>query len=430
MIYDKKKKVSLVITNKIHTFAHNYSLKNNHNMEELMYYVWQQRMFQSIQTIDETEIEIIHPGLRNLDAGPDFFNAKIRIDGTLWAGNVEMHVKSSDWFRHHHHDDRSYDSVILHVVLQADAEIKLHDGEIVKTAVMKIPNEVMEKFQSLTSKNTLSFSAINCKNELSTIPSIILHDWQTSLAIQRMLNKAKKVKDIIEDKQKSWPEAFYVMFARALGTGINSDACERLARSLPYAFLQKHFDNQMQVEALLLGQAGLIEDPALKAEYDFLCAKYNLQPIQKVAWKLARIRPQASPVIRLKALAWLLCNHHNLLSDIMDCKDIDALTKLLTVPNLLGIATTCSLIINSVIPILLAYAQWQVDNDLCEKAMNLLDSLPAESNRFMDYWIECGIPLRNALDSQAMLQLYKEYCEPHKCMRCRLGCWLIKQKKK
>lgn len=399
-------------------------------MEELMYYVWQHRIFQSISTIDDTELEIIHPGLRNFDAGPDFFNAKIRINGMLWAGNVEMHVKSSDWFRHHHHEDKVYDSVILHVVLQADAEIRLHDGEQVKTVVMKIPADIMEQFKVLTATNTISYSAINCKIDIPVIPSIILHDWQTSLTIQRMLNKAKRVIDIIENKEKSWPEALYVILTRSLGTGINSDACERLARSLPYAFLQKHLDNHFQIEALLLGQANLITDSFMQKEYDFLRAKFNLTPMAKEAWKMARTRPQAAPQIRLKALAIILHKHPNLFSDIMNCEDVESISKILTVPKLIGLSTVRSLIINSIVPIIIAYAQWQKEDHLCEKAIEILESLPAESNRYMDFWVECGIPLRNAFDSQAMLQLYKEYCEPHKCIKCRIGCWILKNKNK
>lgn len=397
-------------------------------MEELMYYVWQQRMFQAISTLDNTEIEIIHPGLRNLDSGPDFFNAKIRIDGTIWAGNVEMHVKASDWYRHHHQQDRKYDSVILHVVLQADSEIKLQDGDTVKTVVMTIPKNVMDKYNSLTTNNPYSYSAINCRHNLNSIPLIILHDWQTSLAAQRMLYKVKRVQDIINDKEKSWPEAFYTILARSLGTGTNSDACERLARSLPYAYIQKHQDNLKQIESLLLGQASLITDDNLLAEYNFLKAKYNLTPLPREVWRLSNQRPQANPATRLRALAILLFSHRNILSDVINCTNTDGLKKILTVNQFIGKSTVSSLIINSVIPIMLAYGQWQANDEICENAMDLLGSLPAESNRYMDYWIQCGIPLRNALESQAMLHLYKEYCEPHKCMHCRIGCWLLKQR--
>ena len=397
-------------------------------MEELMYYVWQQKMFQSILTLDNTEIEIINPGLRNLDAGPDFFNAKIRINGTLWAGNVEMHVRASDWFRHHHHDDRAYDSVILHIVLQADAVIRLHDGEIVKTVVMKIPQDVMEKYEKLTNRGQIIFSAINCRKHLNAVPSLILHDWQTSLAIQRMMNKVGRVKDIIDNKQKSWPEAFYVLLCRSLGTGINSDSCERLARSLPYVYLQKHADNIRQLEAMLLGQGNLIEDETTRSEYEFLRAKFNLRPIGNCAWKHSKIRPVSSPRSRLKALSIIINRQPNLFSKILECQNVKSLTKLLYVPNLLGASTIGSIIINSVIPTIMAYGQWQEDLDLCERSIDMLEALPSEANRYMEQWISCGIPLRSALESQAMLQLYKEYCEPHRCLKCRIGCWLMKQR--
>ena len=397
-------------------------------MEELMYYVWQQKMFQSILTLDNAEIEIINPGLRNLDAGPDFFNAKIRINDTLWAGNVEMHVRASDWFRHHHHDDRAYDSVILHIVLQADAVIRLHDGEMVKTVVMKIPQDVMEKYEKLTNRGQIIFSAINCRKHLNAVPSLILHDWQTSLAIQRMMNKVGRVKDIIDNKQKSWPEAFYVLLCRSLGTGINSDSCERLARSLPYVYLQKHADNIRQLEAMLLGQGNLIEDETTRSEYEFLRAKFNLRPIGNCAWKHSKIRPVSSPRSRLKALSIIINRQPNLFSKILECQDVKSLTKLLYVPNLLGASTIGSIIINSVIPTIMAYGQWQEDLDLCERSIDMLEALPSEANRYMEQWISCGIPLRSALESQAMLQLYKEYCEPHRCLKCRIGCWLMKQR--
>lgn len=397
------------------------------SMEELMYYVWQQRMFQSIQAVDKTELEIIHPGLRNLDAGPDFFNAKIRIDGTVWAGNVEMHVKASDWYRHHHHEQKIYDSVILHVVMNADADVRLQNGEQLRMAVMTIPEKVMARYGKLTAHAPFNFSAINCRNEVISVPTVIMHDWQTALAVQRMLDKVKRVRDIIDDKQKSWPEALYVTLARALGTGVNSDACERIARSLPYSFLQKHLDNPLQIEALLLGQANLIDNPALEKEYAFLRAKFGVTPFPKEIWKMSRARPQASPQVRLRALTNILCHRPNLFSDIAGCRDVKELTRLLSVPKMLGKKTTDSLIINAIVPILLAFAQWQADETMSERALGILESLPAESNRFMDYWIACGIPLKNALESQAMLQLYKQYCEPHNCMRCRLGCWLIKQ---
>ena len=422
-------------------------------MEELMYYVWSQRLAGALRTVDGSDIEILHPGLRNLDAGPDFFNAKVRIGGTTWAGNVEMHVRASDWHRHRHHDNPAYDSVILHVVLTADADIRLSDGEPLRTVVMQIPPAVMQRYEELT----VGATAIPCAAHLADVPAIILHDWQTALAVERMLGKAARVRDLIEADLASWPAAFYVILARSLGTGINSDACERLARSLPYAYIQKHIDNRLQVEALLLGQAGWLTQPQpgggtyyddLRREYLFLAAKFGLTPLPAAAWRFARMRPQASPQLRVASLAALLCERRNLFDDLMSAPDLATMERLLTVrlpgwwqthyslhpdpsPEVgkgLGRATVRSLVINAVVPIMLAYAQWQGDEERSHRAIQMLGELPPESNRYMGEWLAVGVPLRSAFDTQAMLHLYREYCEPRKCMRCRIGCWLIRHR--
>ena len=397
-------------------------------MEELMYYVWQQRLFSSILTLDDTPIEIIHPGLRNLDAGPDFFNAKVKIDNMVWAGNVEMHVKASDWIRHNHHTDPAYNNVILHVVLQADAIIRYPSGEPIKMVVMRIPQQIMDQYHALHDTSSSLYSAIRCQKVLSHVPDLIMQDWMTALGSQRMLVKAQKMLNLTEADNESWQEALYVILSRSLGTGINSDAFERLARSLPYAYLLKHIDDIFQVRALLLGQAGLIPDdePQMQQEYNFLRSKFQLQPMQASEWKMARRRPQASPYKRILALATLLSTHKNLFSEVLEAPDIAALQHIFLLPNSTGIQTANSIIINAVAPILLAYGQWSSDSDLCDKAVHLLESIPAENNRYIEYWTQAGLSTRNAFDTQALLQLYHEYCEPHKCLNCRIGCWLIK----
>lgn len=397
-------------------------------MEELMYYVWQQRIFSTLETLDESPIEIIHPGLRNLDAGPDFFNAKVKIGGMIWAGNVEMHVRASDWFKHNHHKNPAYDNVILHVVLQADSVVCFPSGEPIKTIVMRIPQEVMERYNQLADTNTNLYSAIRCQSHLASIPNIILKDWQTALATQRMQTKASRVYDLIENGKESWQEALYVIFARSLGTGLNSDTFERLARSLPYNYLLKHLDDPFQVRALLLGQAGLIahSEDKMQQEYNFLRAKFQLTPLPAYLWKMAKFRPQAAPNVRIEAFATILTTHRKLFSEIIEAPDISVLQRILYIPYKIGLQTTNSIIINAIVPILIAYGQWKTEEEYCERAIAILEAIPAESNKYINYWISAGIPIRNAFDSQAMLQLYREYCEPHKCINCRIGCWLIK----
>ena len=428
-------------------------------MEELMYYVWQQRLFNSIATLDGQPIEIIHPGLRNLDAGPDFFNAKIRMDGILHAGNVEMHLRSSDWFRHHHHEDRSYDSVILHVVMQADAVITLHDGTTVKTVVMHIPEDIMARHQELITNHD-RYCQIRCTPRLGELPNILLHDWLTSLCTQRMISKTQRVRDLVDNQLYGWREAFYVILTRSMGTGINSDAMERLARSLPYSCILHHKDNLLQIEALLLGQAGLLNLSAenyiddslstgssangsatktplekaiekqklLQREYYFLRQKFSLTPLPVTAWTYGRVRPQAQPHVRLKALAALLWTHQDLFNEICEAKDLDAISRILSVKGI-GAQTIRSLMINAVVPILIGFAQWQGDEEKCEQALTMLEQIPAEDNRYIQQWVERGIPVRSAFDSQALLQLYRNYCETHRCMHCRWGCWFVRNAK-
>lgn len=438
------------------------------SMEELMYFVWQQRLFNSIVTLDGQPLEVIHPGLRNHEVGPDFFNAKVRYDGVTWAGNVEMHVKASDWYRHHHQDNRAYDSVILHVVLQADAQIHLHDGTELKTVVMHIPNDVMRRYYALcvpagTSAidplfpesvpvdavspasatkplipgNPSPFtpdSLLYCRPRVTEVPAIVLHDWINALAIQRMLGKMQRVQQVVQTDMKSWEEAFYTILLRSLGSGTNSDAMERLARSLPYSCLLHHRDNLFQLRAMLLGQAGLIdfttpEGRQLEQEYNFLRNKFSLTPIDPTAWRMSRLRPQATPQCRLDAFAALIWTHPNLLSETLEAKSLDELQRIFSVKGI-GKQTVQIVLINAVVPTLLSYHRWQGDDERAEQALALLEQLPAESNRFITQWIEAGIPARSALDTQALLHLSQNYCQPHKCLHCRLGCWLIKHQEK
>lgn len=397
-------------------------------MENLMYYVWQQRLFSSLVTIDGEPIEVIHPGLRNTGAGPDFFNAKIRMDGLLFAGNVEMHVRASDWYRHNHNEDRSYDSVVLHVVMQADAQIKLHDGTSVRTVVMHIPAEILARHNELLADRD-PFCQIRCAPRLGELSTLMIHDWQTALCTQRMIEKTKRVRDLVDNQLLGWREAFYVVLTRSLGTGVNSDAMERLARSLPLSDILHHKDNLMQIEALLLGQAGLLGLPDncfLQREYAFLKQKFSLTPLPYSIWKFGGVRPQAQPHNRLKALALLIFTHKDLFDEICSAPDLKSINKILAV-NGIGQQTIQSLIINAVIPILIGFAQWKGDEEKCEEALMMLEQVPAENNRYIQQWIERGIPVRSAFDTQALLHLYRTYCQHHLCMHCRWGCWFVRK---
>lgn len=415
-------------------------------MEELMYFVWQQRLVHSLVTPDGQSFTIIHPGLRNLDAGPDFFNAKIKIDGITWAGNVEMHCRASDWYRHHHDDDYAYNNVILHVVLEADVKVTLPNGKPILTIVMEIPPSLLNRYHQLINPDhttllpgqTPSYSSISCACRLGEVPKIVINDWKTALCTQRMLQKTQRVHDLVDGQLKSWNEAIYVVLTRSLGTNANSDAMERLARSLPYSHLLHHGDNLLQLKALLLGQAGFLQSIdatrrpeaeqqewlLMQREYSFLRQKFSLTPLPVTVWETGRIRPAAHPLVRLKALASLLYRQPDLFSRLLEAKDITEMERFLHRPGI-GLQTARCLIINAIVPTMITYAQWQGDDERCERALSLLEHIPAESNRCISLWLASGLSAHSAFDSQALLQLFTQYCQPHKCLRCRIGCWLL-----
>jgi hypothetical protein len=429
-------------------------------MEELMYYVWQQRVFNVLTAVDGEKIEILSPGMRNLDAGPDVFNASIKVQGMTWIGNVEMHVRASDWYRHRHDGDPAYRNVILHVVLVNDREVQIGTERPLLQVLLPLPQTLVAKFRQLTESGFSSYSAITCTPRLATVPPIVITDWKTALASERMLQKVHRVADFVESRTKSWQEGFYIILCRSFGTGLNSDVCERLARSLPYAYLQKHLDQPLQVEALLLGQAGFLEEqlPAtaeyygrLQAEYRFLRAKFSLTPLPPGVWKMSKMRPLAAPQRRLATLAALLSARPNLFSQILEAETVSELSSLLTIPlrgfwaehynftsgaqevvhptaqcNGIGRDTVYSLIINAVVPMLMAYARWSGEEQIDERACTLLEALPPERNRYVEFCSASGLKATNAYDTQALLQLYKNYCAPHKCLRCRIGVWLMR----
>ncbi len=418
-------------------------------MEDLMYYVWQQRIFTKLSVAEGQEVEILDPGLRNFESGPDFFNAKLRVGGTLWVGNVEMHVRATDWYRHHHDRDQAYHSVLLHVVMQDDGKVTRPDGQQVLQATLPMPETLVYKYRQLTTAGANCFSAVTCGERLHNVPRLIVTDWKVALAYDRMNEKAGRVRDIVEKNHQSWQDAFFVLLCRAFGTGVNGDAFERLARSLPYKYLLRHIDHPRQVAALLLGQAGFLtavnpagdaRHEALRSEYDFLRSKFSLTPLPVTVWKLGGVRPQAAPQTRLVALAALLCAHPYLFSDILEAKTLDGVLELLRVPPTpsadksasatsalaLGRTTLHSLVINAVVPLLLAYAKWCNNEEVEQRAMALLEAIPAEKNRYVDFCRCAGFTAANAYDTQALLQLYHKYCEPHRCIRCRIGYWLMR----
>lgn len=422
--------------------------------EKLMQYLWQNRLFDNtnLATCDGQPLEIIDIGRLNTDAGPDFFNAKVKIGGKLWAGNVEIHLSSSDWKRHGHDADMAYDTVILHVVAHADAKIYRKSGEEIPQLVMSYSPEVLQKCAAFGNRN----ADFPCAKEIRTIPSMFLSSWLTALLTERLMNKSAHISELLSQNKNNWAEVFYVSLARSLGTGINGDAFERMAKAVPLVALQKHRDSLLQIEALFFGVSGLLpEAPAddyqqkLCAEAHFLMNKFSLSPLRDVQWKMARLRPQNFPHVRIAQLSKIVFQSSKLFSKIQENVDYMAIFSLFSEMSAdgyweyhctfskesprqkktLGKATIHSIMINTVVPLLFAYGK-QTDNEtLCEKALALLERIPAERNQIITSWAEMGIEAANAYDTQALIELRKNYCDRKDCLRCRIAHRIISVKK-
>lgn len=415
--------------------------------ESVLHFIWQYKLFNSpfdaLKTTDGEEVEVIDIGRYNSDSGPDFFNAKIKIAGTLWAGNVEFHQRSSDWKRHQHQFTKAYDNVILHIVEKVDADVFRTNGEKIPQMVFGNLADLQSKYDDLLKNITW----IPCENKIHQIEVFQLQAWKNYLLTERLEQKTTAVANVLEAFENNWEEAFYVLLARSFGFGVNNQPFEQLAKSLPLAVIAKHKDNLFQLEALLFGQAGLLNVEMvdlylnqLQKEYHFLQIKYNLKSMEQSLWKLLRLRPDNFPHIRLAQFAQLIFTSSKLFSKILEQKNIQQLRQLfvcevsdywrnhylfgkMSKPSIkrMGNNSIDILLINTVIPFLFAYGTKKGEQNLVERALDYMEKIPAEKNSVVLKWNQLGVIAANAFDSQALLQLKKNYCDEKKCLRCRIG---------
>ncbi len=423
-------------------------------MEKLYQYLWMHRMLgRKLYLDDGAELEILSPGRLNCDSGPDFSNARLRIGDTEWAGNVEIHVRASDWYRHGHDRDAAYDSVALHVVAISDRCVTRKDGSEIPQLTATFPESFFNMYATLCG----GLSDIRCTGDIAYVPSLIKTDCLESLAVERMHVKATRIIDELNNLGGDWERTCFVTLARALGFGLNSEPFEILARSLPLGYLHRHADNLMQLEALLFGQAGMLDTSIhifdeyyqqLCREYYFLARKYNLRPMRRELWKYARTRPQNFPHRRIALLAKVLYGGFSLLSRILGAGgNVDRTRELLhwelegywlthsdfdreqpAAAAALGAGSVDLLMINLVAPILYAHGAAHDDADKAERGLELWRNLPPERNMYVRQWRQLGFECDDAMRSQALLQLRKQYCDSGKCLDCRLGHWLLRAK--
>jgi hypothetical protein len=435
--------------------------------EEFLHYLWKFRLFDNkgLKTIEGEPIEILKTGEPNSDSGPDFFNARVKIGKTEWAGNVEIHIRASDWEAHKHQHDKAYDNVILHVVHEADKELKRKNGEIIPTLKLKgrIPEGIYKKYLSFKASNDW----IPCGKQIETINAFTLNHWLDRLLIERLERKTLPITESLEGNQNNWEETFYQHLAYGFGLKVNAQPFEQLAKSLPLSVLGKHKDSLLSIEALLFGQAGMLHpSPSLpkgeraqddyflqlQKEYEFLKSKFKLKPMDAHLWKFARLHPPAFPTIRMAQFANLIYKSLHLFSKIIEAKNIYSIRSLLHAeaseywnthyrfgtspptplpgergakPKRLGEVTKNLLIINVIAPFLFVYAKQKGEPQLTEIALDFLDKTEAENNSIIEKWNSLGVKAENAGQTQALLQLKNEYCAKKRCLECAVGAKLL-----
>lgn len=414
--------------------------------EDLLHYIWQQKILakQTLKTTSGKTIELVKPGTLNRDAGPDFFDARIRIDGTLWAGNVEMHIKSSDWIKHKHHTDDAYKNVILHVVFDHDAELGL--------PTLELKNYLPAAFISTYARLQQTALKVPCQNIISLPDEFRMMQFLHRLAVERLEAKCDLLELQLYKYGNSWEKLFYVTLAKYFGMNVNAAPFVQLAENLPALLLARHKHNPVQIDALIFGVAGFLPVESnheytslLNREFSFLQQKYDLHILDKSMWKFARTRPANFPTIRLAQFAALVFQSTHLFSKLMMAKTIDEAKKLLSITssmlldlnelypahhhenNSLGEQFMKNLVINAIVPVKFLYGKHTINEALCEQALSWLEELDAENNTITKFWKTNGIRPKHALHSQALIQLNTIYCDKHQCLKCAVGNHILYQ---
>lgn len=419
--------------------------------EQLLHFIWRFRLFENEALLLHSGevLEVISPGNYHQDSGPDFQNARIRIDDTLWAGNIEIHLRSSDWFRHHHETDAAYNNIVLHVVLDHDAEVLDKNNQQVGVLELRrlISPELFQRWKLLNE----SMFAIPCAS-LGRPDVMTMRNWIDRLVAERMEMKAERVNLLLKLNKNHWQETMYCFLFRSMGMQTNAIPFEMLARSIPYSIIQQYRQSVFQLEALLFGQSGLLHEEhsdeyprMLWEEYLFLKKKHKLKPLDGHLWKFLRMRPLNFPSVRIAQLAYLLNVKEISPHFFRETKTVKEWNSWLNVgvspyweehfvfdkrcntqKKVLGKSASQNVLINAIIPFLFVYATHQGDDLLKERVMDFMYKLSAEKNGIVNEWIALGIQPGSAAESQGLIQLKLEYCDKKRCLSCALGHRILK----
>lgn len=422
--------------------------------ESFIHYLWQFQYFSksSLQTTQGEEIVVFHPGFKNTHAGPDFYQSRIRIGELEWVGSVEIHIHSSSWQTHNHNVDQAYENVVLHVVWSDDKPVKRIDGSFIPTLELK--NRVDDVLHLTYKKLMSSPEEIPCATSFGKISDLTKFSMLDRALSERLEIKAERVNQTLLRNNNNWEETVYQVLAKNFGFHVNADPFLQLAQNLPYKIILKHRDKLVQIEALLFGQAGFLQEAKhdeytsiLMREYDVLSRKYGLGNgrLSTSQWKFLRLRPANFPTIRLAQFAWLLFTQRNLFSNLIETATdmrwktffhLHQSTYWLhhyqfnketedEIPTF-GQMSVDNVLINSLVPILVAYGKSKDDQMLVDRAITILQQVKSESNKITRLWTSLGLKSKNAFDSQAMIELHNNFCLKHRCLECMMGVSLIK----
>ncbi len=419
--------------------------------EAFLHYIWEHRLFDSknLKTDDGLMIEVVHPGQYNTGSGPDFFNSRIRINGTLWAGNVEIHIHSSDWHRHNHHNDVAYDNCILHVVYENDSITLRTNGSPLPAIELK--NKLLPHIWDNYLKLISNRGWIPCQSRLSEIDNDTWKITKERMIIERLENRAQQIFISLVGNKDDWEECFYQYLARNFGFQLNAMPFEMLARSLPLRLIRKEGESLTEIEALLFGQAGMLDDDLteeypkkLSELYRHFSKKHSLKNIPFASWKLLRLRPVNFPALRIAQFAVVLEQCPFLFTTLTNLSSIENIAALFKITaseywnthyhfnkssvfqiKRLGKSSLNNLLINTCIPFLFAWGKYTGDIEIKENALAYLSQLAPEENHLIERWKEVGITVNSAVDTQALLQLKVVHCAEKKCLTCSIGNKLI-----
>jgi len=423
--------------------------------EDFLHYIWKYRLFDSktLATASGETIDVIKPGEHNHDGGPDFQNARIKIGNTTWAGNIEIHLNASDWLKHNHHKDKSYDNIILHVVYNNDFSVLRLNKETIPILELKdlIPQQIFRKYKNIIN----SKQWIPCQGLIRQADPLIVATWMERLLVERLEKKSDSVEQSLHLLKNNWEQAFYIHTARNFGFKLNSIPFEMLAKATPLANLGKHKNNLIQVEALLFGQAGLLVKNSqekysalLQQEYTVLKQKFNLTPVSGHLWKFLRLHPSGFPTIRIAQFASLIHKSTHLFSKVIEARKLSEIENLFDSEcseywqthyvfgkespkrsKKLGKSAIDNIVINTIVPFLFIYGIKKKEDKYKESAIRFLEQLEGEKNSVITKWKLLGIPARTASNTQALIELKNNYCNNKQCLNCGIGNYLLKKGK-